>query len=74
MKLVPSAVVTVIYSEAPISKIKRPYLSLASGCVYNQKANGGLLLNGTAETEVLTSDQIAIMQYCEYRMSAVESS
>ena len=74
MRLVPSAAVNVVYSESPITIIKAPKLSMGNGCVYNQNSDGGLSVSGTADSEVLTPDQIAIMQYVEYRMYAVESS
>lgn len=74
MRLVPSAAVNVVYSESPITTIKAPSLSMVTGCVYNQHSDGGLSASGTANFEVLTPEQVAIMQYVEYRMYAVESS
>lgn len=74
MRLVPSATVSVVYSEAPITTIKAPRLFMGNICVYNQHSDGGLNVSGTADSEVLTPDQIAIMQYVEYRKYAVESS
>lgn len=74
MRLVPSAKVSVVYSESPKTVIRTPKFSMTNVCVYNQSSDGGTNVGGTADTEVLTQYQIAIMQYVEYRKYAVESS
>lgn len=74
MRLVPSAKVSIVYSESPLLTIKKPKLSMSNICVYNQFSDGGVDVAGNAQNEVLTPDQVALMQYVEYRMYAVESS
>jgi hypothetical protein len=74
MRLVPSAIVSVVYSEAPKTQIRRPKFSVIDGCVYNQNSIVGVSAGGAANIETLSPDQVAIMQYVEYRKYAVESS
>lgn len=74
MRLVPSANVSVVYSESPKTFIVAPKFSMSNICVYNQISNGGTIINGSANIHVLTEQQVSVMEYVEYRNHAVESS
>lgn len=74
MRLVPSAIVSVVYSESPKTKIIAPKFSMNNICVYNHNSDGGTSVGGTADIDSLNNYQSAVMQYVEYRKYAVESS
>lgn len=71
MKLVPAAVVSVIYSEQMTSEKNMPTFTASEQCVFNQQGNIKVRLGGSAEVSHLPQ---YLMGYIEYRRYAVESS
>ncbi len=53
MKLVPTSVVSMVYSEKMTSKVQKPKFTVVEGCIYNQQTTVNFGFGGTANVVLL---------------------